>query len=777
MAAPADYALTITVNSVDATAFVPYDSISFEDHARTVSNFNFTIENPSGLTPARAQTVTVVAKNLTGTPTIFTGLIIEIETTKRDNGIATEYKIEAADQKIRLQKSIVSYNEFSGTDESILSSLLSSAYPDLSSFFDFATDITSFMDDLELIANDDSLLDLLNELAELSNNAAYRFDTVAGNTIDTVTFDAGGYGTHTETTSGMDSASVTTGGNPDDCYKGLVASASGVEWIQVDLDFGAQVKIEKLYFDIYVSTGGASTSVQLSLWVDGTSPGEFVYVFTDGVWTSEDSDGLSLEDHMPLVANSSIGFRIRNQNNDSSSWDIRIDNLKVDYVANDATVDFDGGASYTTAVVGMASSAVESGGNPGNNFRATSNTTPNSVTVFHDLGSMQTIYGMCFSYKLENNISGSSRWRFYIKDDVDSIVFDTGSQLLPVNKDDNTWRVRSQQFTPVSGQKAYVEMLHGSTSSAQVYHVDNILIVLDAGTIESLQWDQTPDVADFNIDVQSGDEFAFDLDLMEGDLDDFNSVTVIGGYEDVSIDWTFESDGDMEHFDLELPVKSIVVYKNTNTDGSPTWTLQTDGVWGTDDLTGAGGSADVLYDPDNHWLLFNSNPSNLSKSIRVTGTIQKPIRVRVENVSGSDPTFATVLHDENVTSTDQAVAVGQAALDKRNSITRLDFTTYEPGLKPGQSIAVVDSARGLSETLTIQRITTKWLGASGHAKIKVHCGNDEETGADSLLANNDRRSRQKALPAATTLVTVNILTDDSSEQLTDDSNELLYEAV
>lgn len=652
MTAPSVYDITITVNNVDVTAYVPYDSITFDDHRRQVSRWTMSIEDPTGVTPARGHEVVVTY--VTGGTTIFAGYIIELQTKKRGDGIVVIYECECADRKILLQKSIVPYLELSGADTSILSSLLSNTYPDLSATFDFSTDVTGFANDLALTTNDMSLFDALNELSELAG-ADYSFTTLPGTSTFTVDFDSGYAHDQLEDTGGpgggsdLDSFSVTTGGNPSNCAKGIDATdKAGTLYVGIDL--GGTYTITSITADIYFDSNGGGL----------INPRVAMYVMV-------------------------------------------------------------GGASGTEQITGSGATMYIS---------STQN------------GTWEETHGT-------NDDSGGF------------------------------WAAAGGS---VDGDYVWVRLLHAGTATGTLdLRLDNIIINGSSGGggagMNELQWSATPTSTAFDFDIQSGDEFAFDIDTWEGDWDDYNSITVVGGSTKEAIDWTYESDGDMEHINLETEIKDIVVYVNDGTDGTPSWTLQDDGVYGTDELTSGGGSKDVLYDAKYHWLYFDTNPPALSKSVRVTGNILKPLRVRVENVPAGMPTYATTITDTSITSLDDAVNVANAALEKRSSIKRLEFKTYEPGLKVGQLLGIDDSARGLSESLVIQRIQTRWLGSSGHAIFHVMAGDDQESGIDTIVANNDRRSRQNALSSAPATQTASFLVDDSGVFLTDDNGTQFYEVA
>lgn len=289
----------------------------------------------------------------------------------------------------------------------------------------------------------------------------------------------------------------------------------------------------------------------------------------------------------------------------------------------------------------------------------------------------------------------------------------------------------------------------------------------------NLVWDSSAEATDFDLDIQNGDEYGADFEFDTGGWDGYNAVIVTGASEQVAIDWTYPASGYQKQINIEKAVKDLAVFVNTGDDTTPSWSAQTLGKWGVDDI----GSKDVLYDAEDAWLLFDTEPDYLRRSIRITGYIKKPIRVLVSNAPSGVPIYATTVYNANATTQEAAANIGMAALAKRNTIKFLEFDTPHPGLKVGKTVQVTDSARGLSEALVIQRITTKWIGASGHAKFHVECGEEESNDASSLIALNDKRSREKApaVPIGTT--TYEALTDDLGNVLTDDLGNILYGEV
>lgn len=659
MVEPTAYDVSITIGGTDATIYIPHDSMSIDDYPRQVSSFRFRVENPVGFTPARNDEVIVVADSLSGTPSVFLGYIIEMKTTKFGNGISVFYECEASDRKILLQRSVLDTDVLTGSDTDILSALLSNAYPDLSSFFDFTTNATSFLNGLSLAVGNLNIMDALNDLADLTGGE-FNFDPTSGADFDLMSFGGG-----------------------------------------EDITLSTESTTEPF---VFLATTGEGTATPVGAFGSGGNPGQCAK------W--QPTSG---------TTNASSQFRtwFRLYTSDAAA---SITNIVFDYYVSSDIV-----ASTTIRA------HVNPTGAPGN--------------ITHDVTSV-----------------ASNTWTT-----VD-INADGGTALFPSTIGDTG-----------TTDEVFIFFIIGSSFDTGVstfdVRIDNIKIyqtptIDSAATITSLNWGDTAPVADFNFNIDSSDEYGFDFDLSEGDFDDWNSITVVGGNSEDAVDWTYPNQDSQTHINLETAIDDIVIYKNTGSEGTPSWTLQTSGVFGTDELT----SVDVVYDKLNHWLYFATAPSDFFDAVRVTGTILRPIRVRVEDIGAGEQVYATVLENSSITSIDQAVALGDNKLSERNAVKSLTFKTNNPGLKPGQSISVTDTTRGLAETMVIQRIGTRWLGGA-LAEFTIECGTDEVVGVDTIIANNDRRSRDNQLAAGATLVTASFYTDDSDVVMTDDGNDRLYETI
>lgn len=649
MVSPADYALTILIGATDVTNHCDFDTLSFEDELKSPSYFSFVLQN-SAVTPAIGDIVEVIAKTYADTPTIFYGYIMELEGYKRDNAIVKEWKIEAADMKIRLQNAVLPYLDLSGADSDVIADLFANAYPDLSDVFDWTSGINGFVDSLNLTTNNDSLLDMLNKLADLTGaNLDYDRAESTGQLITYGALDTIGYGipsgpgeypkhilTYTTAIAGYEIPTLSvesSGGNPGACGKATVAVTA--PQTNTNLTFylyaksSGSIEITNVRFDYKIVTpSGSGTAYTGSGYANTTS------LTADGSWHSID-------------------------------WD----------------VDVGGFTPFTGFTVGQVIRLIVTG-----------------VTS----GDVVEIY-------------------------IDNVEIITTTPFAP--------------------------------------GVDK----------ERVNWKDTPTPAPFNLDIANGDEFAFDINDFTGGVDNFNSVIVVGGKQNVVHDKIYAHDGENNELQLSAHIKSIAVYKNTGNDVSPSWTSQSLGVYGTDALVVDGGTKNVLYDAANHYLIFNTNPSNLVKSVRVTGTIEKPLRVKVENAASGQPVLAKPIYDDSITSEEDAIALGNSVLSKQNNLNRVTFKTYEPYLKPGQEISIVDSARGLAKLMKIQRVQTRWLGGGAFAEFTVDCGADDKTELSTLIADIDRKANKNAPQAALTTSSIDTLTDSNNSPLTDSNGALLYE--
>lgn len=200
-------------------------------------------------------------------------------------------------------------------------------------------------------------------------------------------------------------------------------------------------------------------------------------------------------------------------------------------------------------------------------------------------------------------------------------------------------------------------------------------------------------------------------------LDVINRVTVVGG-DYLSDDVTHEYAGNGEQDRFVVPHRyraastesAVVVEENTNTDLSPSWSALTVGTKYIDD----GAGKDVLWAFQERYFEFASAPSDLNKSWRVKGRYEVPLRVRVRSDSSYDRYgrwFEDVIIDETIKTKEEARARGKVKLaESALGKTVYSCRVYEPGLRAGHIVGVVNSNFSLSDDFLIRRLTRTFAG-------------------------------------------------------------------
>lgn len=199
-----------------------------------------------------------------------------------------------------------------------------------------------------------------------------------------------------------------------------------------------------------------------------------------------------------------------------------------------------------------------------------------------------------------------------------------------------------------------------------------------------------------------------------------NLVTIEGGFyksEDIS----FEIPGNAQTLELLLPYKmhgpvaggNLLVYKNTGSDVTPTWTAQGVGIDHVDTL---GGGIDVLLNFDEKLLKFASAPPNLKRAVKATGRYDVPVLVKVRSTASYalyGRWYEDKIIDQTIDSRDWAklrgkgILAGSAFAKERGS-----FTCLQDGLTSGQLIYIVNAKKGLDGYYLINRLTTRILGGT-----------------------------------------------------------------
>ena len=199
-------------------------------------------------------------------------------------------------------------------------------------------------------------------------------------------------------------------------------------------------------------------------------------------------------------------------------------------------------------------------------------------------------------------------------------------------------------------------------------------------------------------------------------MDVFNRVTVVGShYKSVDTEYIIQGTGKDER--IQLPFKAhapdeysaIRVWRNDNTEGSPSWTAMTTKTGYIDEL---GGADEVLHYFQEKALEQQSVWPDLNNAAKVSAQFEIPLRVEVRNTSSYTAYgrwLETIINDSSLSTKEEARLTGQALLAKvglANPAYKLK--TWEPGLQAGQKLELTDSAFGLvAEELLIQRAVTR----------------------------------------------------------------------
>lgn len=144
----------------------------------------------------------------------------------------------------------------------------------------------------------------------------------------------------------------------------------------------------------------------------------------------------------------------------------------------------------------------------------------------------------------------------------------------------------------------------------------------------------------------------------------------------------------------------------------------------SDTLKSAGGTADVLVDTSNQTLTFNVAPAT-GAVVTSKYRYQVPLTVQVSN-SASYAYFGRwfdgVIDDTSVL--DQQTAQKRLAVllaEQSYGLLAISVTCYQPGVYPGQLLAITNAVRGMSASYQVQKVTIRPLGA-GNFAYDIECG-------------------------------------------------------
>lgn len=211
-------------------------------------------------------------------------------------------------------------------------------------------------------------------------------------------------------------------------------------------------------------------------------------------------------------------------------------------------------------------------------------------------------------------------------------------------------------------------------------------------------------------------------------LDIINRITVVGGnYLSDDVAHIYAGDGEQDRFIVPHRYKpqdgqsAVIVEENTGDDATPVWSALDVGVKYIDD----GGADDVLWAFQERYFEFAAAPANLKKSWRVKGRYEVPLRVRVRSDSSYDRYgrwFESVIIDDTIKSKEEARARGKIRLASTAlGRTVYSCSVYEPGLRAGEIIGLVNGELSISDDFLIRRLTRSFPGG-GHIVDQLELG-------------------------------------------------------
>lgn len=217
------------------------------------------------------------------------------------------------------------------------------------------------------------------------------------------------------------------------------------------------------------------------------------------------------------------------------------------------------------------------------------------------------------------------------------------------------------------------------------------------------------------------------VEMVDG-LDVINRITVVGGdYLSGDIEHIYAGDGEQvrhlvpHRYQAQDGESSVIVEENTGDDTTPVWSGMTVGVKYLDD----GGSDDVLWAFQERYFEFATAPANLKKSWRVKGRYEVPLRVRVRSQGSYEKYgrwYESVIVDDTIKNKEEARARGQVKLATTAlGKTVYALSVYEPGLRAGQILELINGELSLNDEFLIRR-TNRTFPGGGYIVDQVELG-------------------------------------------------------
>lgn len=715
MVLPTTAPVIITINGIDVSSLLASpDSLNITMERNTsIGSASFTLESvyQLGLTSSDiTQWSIVTITSPDETVTYFGGYITRF--TQRKVGIRIDYDIECEGWEVRLQKSVVA-GEFSGTDGDILADLFAATIPDLSSLFDFATDVTPVLSTSTYLAIEDiSLLDAMDRLANLVG-AKWRINPSGR-------------------TSGKTRWNIITNPNMESNMNGYGGTIPNAYTPPPDLWNPANV--------VYNGNAGVSGTGGIVITSQVTTP-----VFPTQhrgylrIGRALESDPLYLQMRSGYSNDRHYFFSYKGKTTSGA-----VDRGNVTLLLYD-----EDGVYYPSVILYLS-----------------------PVGVNFGTGGFVETYGW---FKFGSSIPSDKK--FFAEIFIEFLKSGTLASFI-LNVDEFIISQEYFDYPPFPAvSSGYFD---GETTGAAWYGKANqSKSYLNTGGKNKAKWGNTAPAADFDVDIGNMDELITDLEFTVPSIDSINDIIVIGGQGYEEIEWIYPGNGEQDHFDLETAVYPYdgdtfpEIWKNIGNDVSPYWLIQKPGT--RED--GFGTFVNVLYEIEDHWLQFETAPPNLKKSWRVTGRIKKRIRVRVQDelqIEANGIDTAGTIYNDTITSADAAHALGMAEINKRSTPKTISYNTYEPGLFPGDEQVIVDTARGINETMEIDRVTLRFLGG-GYVIHSIEAGVREPDLTDIITQTHQLAEPKVPIEQAKEEITARYLYDDDEELLSDDNNQTLFD--
>jgi hypothetical protein len=198
---------------------------------------------------------------------------------------------------------------------------------------------------------------------------AYASDKMLGSppvSFGKVTFDVGGYSSFTNQAINLSGASVTTGGNPGDCYRGGTLTGPSNGQISTRITFVSPIAISEVSVDFLTDQiGPAVTSVEWRIVIfNGAVPVLDINIDTGladtaGVWTTKTATGGNTGLWSPPYTGDFVNVLVRvNTASGVGDVDIRMDNIDISSAAVAASASLQKITDYTGAATWLDVSPV-----------------------------------------------------------------------------------------------------------------------------------------------------------------------------------------------------------------------------------------------------------------------------------------------------------------------------------------------------------------------------------------------------------------------------------